>query len=106
MFAHPARARHRALARHHAAPVQQYAGVAGGIAVAGGVGLIFALAAVPIFVVAPFIVKAFKPEWSYGRRLGASLAFSAVTGTLVSVARGLGGSDTNRSIPAVPATTP
>lgn len=106
MFAHPARARHHALARHHRAPVQQYDGVGTGIAVAGGVGLIFALALVPTFVVAPWIVKAIKPEWSYGRRLGASLAFGFVAGTLVSVARGLGGSDTNVSISALPAATP
>ena len=105
MFAHPARARQHALARHRRAPVQQYAGVGTGIAVAGGVGLIFALALVPTFVVAPWIVKAIKPEWSYGRRLGASLAFGFVAGTLVSVARGLGGSDTNVSISALPATT-
>jgi hypothetical protein len=47
--------------------------------------------AVPTFVVGPWIVKAIKPEWSYGRRLGASFAVSFLAGTLVNIARGFGG---------------
>lgn len=97
MLAHPAYARRHATHTrrpgfHHPAPVQQYAGSGVGLAVAGvGLAALAALVVVPTFVVGPWIVKAFKPEWSYGRRLGASLAFGIVSGTVVSIARGLGG---------------
>lgn len=57
----------------------------------GAMGLVVGLVTVPVFVVNPWIIKAFKPEWSYGRRLGASFAVSFIAGTLVSIARGLGG---------------
>jgi hypothetical protein len=60
-------------------------------AVVGAVGLVVGLVAVPIFVVGPWMVKAFKPEWSYGRRLGASFAVSFLAGTLVKISRGIGG---------------
>ena len=52
-----------------------------------GLGLIGAALLVPTFVVGPFIVKAFAPDWSYGRRLGASLAFGVVTGAAVRLAQ-------------------
>jgi len=81
---------HPAYARRHA-PVQQYAGVGTGVAVGGAALAVIALVAAPTFIVGPWIVKAFKPEWSYGRRLGASLAFGIVSGTLISIARGFGG---------------
>ena len=56
-----------------------------------GLAAVGVVAGVGVFVINPWIVKAFKPEWSYGRRLGASFAFSVVSGTLISIARGLGG---------------
>ena len=66
----------------------------------GGVGIaaIVALGAVQVFAINPWIVKAFKPEWSYGRRLGASLAFGIVSGTLVSLARAASGKEENTNI--------
>lgn len=59
----------------------------------GGVGIatVVTLGAVQIFGINPWIVKAFKPEWSYGRRLAASFGVSFVAGTLISVAKGIGG---------------
>ena len=98
MFAHPARTRHHVVARHHRAPVQQYAGVGTGIAVGGAAVALVALVAAPTFLIGPWIVKAFKPEWSYGRRLGASLAFGIVSGTLVSLARAASGKEENTNI--------
>lgn len=62
-------------------------------ALAGGAGLLVGILVVPTFVVGPWIVKAFKPEWSYGRRLAASLAFSMVAGTLTQIARAASGSE-------------
>jgi len=56
-----------------------------------GIAAVAALAGVGVFVVNPWIVKAFKPEWSYGRRLAASFGVTFVAGTLTSIARGLGG---------------
>lgn len=56
-----------------------------------GLGLLLVAAPVQIFAVNPWIVKAFKPEWSYGRRLAASFGVSFVAGTLISVAKGIGG---------------
>jgi hypothetical protein len=54
---------------------------------AGGIGLTIGLIAVPTLVVGPWMVKAFKPEWSYGRRLAASFAFSTVVGALIRIVR-------------------
>lgn len=56
-----------------------------------GLGLLLVAAPVQIFGINPWIVKAFKPEWSYGRRLAASFGVSFVAGTLISVAKGIGG---------------
>lgn len=68
-----------------------YDGAVQTLGVGLGVGAIVAIIALPTFVVGPFIVKAFKPEWSYGRRLAASMAvglgIGAVRG-IVEAARG------------------
>ena len=58
-----------------------------------GVGLVgmAALLIVPPFVIGPFIVKAFKPEWSYGRRLGTSLGVSFAVGAVTGLAGALSG---------------
>ena len=45
------------------------------------------------FIVFPLILKAFVPDWSYGRRVAASLGFSIVVGALTSVARAVGGQE-------------
>ena len=67
------------------------------------VGTILAVAAIPTFVVGPFIVSAFKPEWSYGRRLATSMAFSAIVGTATGLIRASKG-DEKATAPAAPAT--
>jgi hypothetical protein len=77
--------------RRQALAPRSYAGAGTTAAILGGAGLVIGLLALPTFVIGPWMVKAFKPEWSYGRRLGASFAVSFIAGTLVSVARGLGG---------------
>jgi len=63
------------------------AGVGNTLAGAAGVGVLLGVLLLPTLVIGPFIVKAFAPEWSYGRRLGASLAFGVVTGTVVQLAK-------------------
>ncbi len=54
---------------------------------AAGIPVVLGVVLLPTFVVGPFVVKAIKPEWSYGRRLGASIAFSMVVGALTRIAR-------------------
>jgi hypothetical protein len=69
---------------------------------AGGVGLVVGLIAVPTLVVGPWIVKAVKPEWSYGRRLAASFAFSTLVGALVRIARAASGTEKAATMAAAP----
>lgn len=38
-------------------------------------------------VITPFILKAFKPEWSYSRRLGVGLGISVAFGAIRSITR-------------------
>lgn len=60
------------------AQVDQYGNpilVAG--AVAGGAALLVGLLAVGPFVVWPFIIKGFKPEMPYWRRVGVGMGISA-----------------------------
>lgn len=74
----------------HPVPVKPSYGAMDGakaMLAAGGIGLTIGLIAVPTLVVGPWMVKAFKPEWSYGRRLAASFAFSTVVGALIRIAR-------------------
>ena len=59
----------------------------------------------PGFVVGPWMVKAFKPEWSYGRRLAASFAFSTVVGALVRIARAASGTEKTEEAPKAAPTT-
>jgi hypothetical protein len=51
------------------------------------IGLIVAAAVVPTFVVGPFVVKAFKPEWSYKRRLAATLAVEIGVGAVTQIVK-------------------
>jgi hypothetical protein len=71
----------------------------------GVMGTVLAIAAIPTFIVGPFMVKAFKPEWSYGRRLATSLAFSTVVGASVSLLRAASG-DKKEEAAAPAAATP
>lgn len=68
----------------------------------GGVGLVVGLIAVPTLVVGPWIVKAVKPDWSYGRRLAASFAFSTLVGALVRIARAASGTEKAATVAAAP----
>lgn len=53
---------------------------------AGGAAVVVGFVMLPTFVVEPWIVKQFKPEWSYGKRVAASMAFNVVTGFTLSLA--------------------
>jgi len=71
--------------RTYGAPYRADAGKAAlGVA---GIGLLAGIVLLPTLVVGPFIVKAFAPEWSYGRRLGASMAFGIVTSVLLNAVK-------------------
>ena len=86
----------------HPVPVNYGALDAAKVALAaGGVGLVVGAIALPTFVIGPWIVKAVKPEWSYGRRLAASFAFSTVIGALVRIARAASGSPNVEAAPSV-----
>jgi hypothetical protein len=69
---------------------EEKSGLAGGLA-GVGTGLLVAgiltLVVLPTFVVTPWIVKAFKPEWPYERRLVAGLAGTLTLGAVTSVIR-------------------
>ncbi len=54
-------------------------GVSGGARALGAAGLI-ALAAVPTFVVYPLVIKAFKPDLSYWRRVGIGMGITLAVG--------------------------
>jgi len=96
MPTHATSALRRVGARRQMPAPRSYGGVGAAAGAIGGIGLVIGLLALPTFVVGPWIVKAFKPEWSYGRRLGASFAVTFLAGTLVRIAKGLGGgSDSN-----------
>jgi hypothetical protein len=60
------------------------------LAIAGLV-TVFTVVGVQVFGINPWIVKAFKPEWSYGRRLAASFGVTFAASTLISAAKGIGG---------------
>jgi hypothetical protein len=62
-----------------------------------GVPAVLGIVVLPTFVVGPYIVKAFKPEWSYGRRLGASLGVSFAVGALARIARAASGTNAAKS---------
>jgi len=125
MFAHPARARHHALARHRssygAETLEEQAdrvnaefrartdkAAADGEAAKwglAGIAVVGTVLGVGVFAINPWIVKAFKPEWSYGRRLAASFGVTFVAGTLTSIARGLGGVQNTPAATSTPAVT-
>ena len=53
-----------------------------------GIALIGGILVVPTFVIVPWIVKGFAPEWSYGRRVAVGLGVSFIAGTLTTIATG------------------
>lgn len=91
MPAHATHALRRVGSRRQALAPRSYAGAGTNVVLGVSAVALVALMAVPTFIVGPWIIKSFKPEWSYGRRLGASFAVSFLAGTLVNIARGLGG---------------
>jgi hypothetical protein len=48
------------------------------------------------FVVTPWIVKQFKPEWSYGKRVATGFVVSFGVGALTNIARAAGGGDKDK----------
>lgn len=87
MLAHPAYVRRNARYGADDAPLTD----AEAYTILGVTGVVLAIGAVQVFGINPWVVKAFKPEWSYGRRLAASFGVTFVAGTLVGIAKGLGG---------------
>lgn len=56
--------------------------------IGAGVGLIIlGFLVVGPLVVYPWVIKAFKPEWSYGRRVAAGLGGSIVLGAVSQIGR-------------------
>jgi hypothetical protein len=58
-----------------------------------GIPVLIGILALPTFVINPWIVKAFKPEWSYWRRVGAGMGITFAVGALRGIAASLSGSD-------------
>lgn len=70
-----------------AAPVARPYGGAGEFMTGAASAGIVALAIIgPTLFLGPFLVKAFKPEWPYKRRLAASLAFGVAVSAIRSIA--------------------
>jgi hypothetical protein len=88
MYRHPS---HLPVVYPRSAPA--YSGAAQVAGTAAGVAAIAGIALLPTFVVGPLIVKVFAPDWGYGRRLGATLAFGVLTGTAVTLIRAARGTD-------------
>jgi hypothetical protein len=63
-----------------------------------GAGVVFlALVAVPTFTLNPWIVKAFAPDWSYGRRLGVSFGIMLGASMLTGLIRAASGKGSNNA---------
>lgn len=75
----------------------------GAVGLGGVVLLGVGLLAIGPFVVMPAIIKAFKPEWPYGRRVAAGFGVSLGIGALTGIARALGGTTQVVSAPTAPA---
>jgi hypothetical protein len=52
--------------------------VVGGSLAAGALATIVVLWLAPTFLIVPAVVKAFKPDWSYKRRVAAGIGVTAV----------------------------
>jgi len=53
-----------------------------------GIALLAGLLVVPTFVITPWIVKGFAPEWSYGRRVAVGVGVTTVLGIASRAATG------------------
>lgn len=65
-------------------------------ALGAGTGAVVAVAGVIAFfpfVVVPLIIKPFKPEWSYGKRVAAGFAFSLGVSALSQVGKAFSGKE-------------
>jgi hypothetical protein len=58
-----------------------------GAAMAAGAAGLVAILALPAFVVTPWIVKQFRPDFSYGRRVGIGMGIAAGAALLRSALR-------------------
>jgi hypothetical protein len=61
-------------------------GVGGGAWALGAAGLV-GLAVVPTLVIYPFVIKAFKPELSYWRRVGIGMGITFALGAVTGLVR-------------------
>ena len=77
-------------ARTNASSADAAAGIGG---TALGLGILAGIIILPGFVITPWVVKQFKPEWSYGKRLATGMVVSFGATTLVSLARAASGSE-------------
>lgn len=59
----------------------------------GAVALIGGLVIVGPFVIAPWIIKQFEPDWSYGKRVATGFVASFAVGALTQIARAASGSE-------------
>lgn len=57
----------------------------------GAIALVGGLLLLGPFVVTPWIVKQFKPEWHYGKRVATGFVVSFGVGALTQIARAAGG---------------
>ncbi len=67
---------------------------AGGVA---AIGLLLGLILLPTFVIAPWLIKQVKPEWSYGKRLATTviIGFGLTTiTTITTIVRAAAGTST------------
>jgi len=55
--------------------------------------LLAGIAALPTFVITPLILKAFVPEWSYGRRLIGGIGVTMAAGFTYKIAKAVGGEE-------------
>lgn len=58
-----------------------------------GAGLLIGILALPTFVITPWIVKQFKPEWSYGKRLATGFVVNFGVASTIAIARAASGGD-------------
>lgn len=59
----------------------------------GAIALVGGLLLLGPFVVTPWIVKQFKPEWSYGKRVATGFVVSFGVGALTRIAGAVGGKE-------------
>lgn len=64
---------------------------AGGVAT---IGLLIGVLALPTFVITPWIIKQFKPEWTYGKRLATTFVIGFGLTAITTIVRAAAGTST------------